>query len=244
MKVKSSFLYVKNQGEIRKFEKCSVTHWKICGDSCQNQGAFKVTRNNVHQHWPLICMQVHVGWCREWRRAYPFIPVSLLSSSIQTHHSPGHQRGFPLLSFLSTLCFIPSSLVSHHLLLTLLLRKKDAERTLHHIHHGGKWGGYIGVFFCPFSLMWLYSGSVYPSITTSLSCKLNPSCSRFIQAPFHLSFFCIFLSFILLTLIPSAIEPLYALHRSSLFASHGVCGLREHTGLSGGLREHLCRVDW
>lgn len=81
----------------------------------------------------------------ERRRDYRSIAVSLFPRSVQTHHSPGHQRGFPpFCLFLSTLCFIPSSLVSHHLLLTPLLRKR-MQRGPCIISIMRKWGGRRGL---------------------------------------------------------------------------------------------------
>lgn len=180
-------------------------------------------------------MLEYLWWHRDKReRGLSFHScISPVSNPITPHNTKGDSPF--CLFFLSKLCFAPSSLVSHHLLLTLLLSKKDAWRTFHHIDHWENGEG-LGVVFHPFSLMWLYSGSVYPSVTSFLSSKPNSSSS-----PHHLgivpSIFPLYplilsrrpLSLLLLPL-------LYVLHRSSLMPHPGSMVCRTTLALaSGGL---------
>lgn len=73
----------------------------------------------------------------------PFMYPSSLSPSKPI--TPQDTKGdSPFCLFLSTLCFIPSSLVSHHLLLTPLLRKR-MQRRPSIISIMGKWGGLWGL---------------------------------------------------------------------------------------------------
>lgn len=164
----------------------------------------------------------------ERRRDYPSIHVSLFPLSIQTHHSPGHQRRFPLLSFFIHALLHPFISSQSPSAPNSPPQEKDAETTFHHIHHG-EMGRALGSSFTPSaSCDSILAQFTHPSPPPLF--HVNP-----IHPPLpssgHLSIH------LLLLLL------LYVLHGSSLFASHGVCGFQEYNGSSGGLQEHLCGID-
>lgn len=137
---------------------------------------------NLQRGRPLISMLVCVGWCSEWRgeEGLTFHSCIPLPSLRPNPSLPGTPNGIPpSVFFIHALLhpFIPSQSPSAA---NSPPQEKGCREDLPSYPSGGGDGESVGVFFHPFSLMWLYSGSVYSSVTTSLSCKPNSSSSVFI----------------------------------------------------------------
>ena len=141
---------------------------------------------NLHQGRPLICILVYIGWCRERRvnsgegiiLSFRY-PSSSLRPNPSLHRTP---KRIPL-----SVVFIPALL--HLLSVTICSQLSSSWKGCRPSYPSWGYGEGVGVFFHPFSLTWLYSGSVYPSVTPPLSCKPNLSSSLFICSSLFL--FCL-----------------------------------------------------